>query len=501
MSLDLFEPKTNSFVEGLPRTDSPPPGVFDNFLYGTGMAAMRGFAKTGRAIDLLGSVGPIVQDKIAGNTEASDKYFKEHEEVFQKAVDYWTPKPNEVGIAGEVVGNLVSMLPQVMASPGMAVGSTLLDAAEDLTKAGVSSPKAISVGVTQALGLGAGIWLPILGQTAAQRILLGGAGFNVVQGVATRGISGEILEGTPAEHQYKAFDPTSLTLDVLLGAAFGTMAHLNPAQREQGAEVLGKIKAWAEGLKPSEIDALATLREAEHLNKDSMPGVPKSMEDIDAHVQSMREGLDQIIRDQPVELSNMPKAQFDTDPERVAQAVDQARFLSEEAVKLRDEYGFADPEHITSQARSIGESVTETETPLAKTSPPPPPGEVQPAGASAISGESNAVQIEGANESSVQRGAGAGNESPRTDMARRNSEAEGAAGKGQTQEKTILAKTAERLATERGEETITIGQDAEGNPVKQTVKQFLDGARAEVDQAKEDVSLFEMAASCLLKSL
>lgn len=321
MSFDLYSNEVTAHLDTLRPVTKAEPGAFDNFMSGAGRYAMQGFAKTGRAIDMLGAVGPIAQDKIMGTgTEAQDRYFKEHDDVFGSAVDYWTPKPNEVGVAGEVVGQMLGFIPQVIASPGLAIGSTQLSTGEDLVKAGVSSDKAQAVGAVQAAGLGLGIWVPILGKTLTQRVLLGGAGFNVVQGAATRGASEAILKGTPAEGQYQAFDPTQLTLDTLMGAAFGGLAHVMPGMRAEGEAWQKRLSDWGQKLKPSEVDALLTLRQAQHLNADSMPGKPVDVQDYSAHVDRMRQAIDQLAQDKPVSVEDMPAPKFEPDPARTADA-------------------------------------------------------------------------------------------------------------------------------------------------------------------------------------
>jgi hypothetical protein len=60
-----------------------------------------------------------------------------------------------------------------------------------------------------------------------------------------------------------------------------------------------------------------------------------------------------------------------------------------------------------------------------------------------------------------------------------------------------LREAATRLVEERPEQLISVGQDADGNPVTKTMRQYLDDALAEAAQAREDVSLIEAAASCL----
>lgn len=319
MALDFYSDEIIENLAKLKPVQDVEPGVFENFVSGTGRTIMQGFAEAGRAVSMAGSVPYVLADKITGGTVMSDRYFASHDEIFHSAVDRWTPKPNEVGVAGQVAGKLLSMLPMIMAGPGgvtTALAATSLGTAEDLVRknSDVSAAQAVLVGSAQAAGLATGIWMPVLGQNLAQRVLLGGAGFNVVQGVATREISSQILSGTKAAKEFEAFDLKALTIDVLLGLAFGGIAHYVPGQRQQGAEAWGKIAEWAKNLKPSEIDALLVLREGQHINSDSLPGKPATPADVSAHVDRVRMAIDQLASDRPVNVESI-KVQGGTNAE------------------------------------------------------------------------------------------------------------------------------------------------------------------------------------------
>ncbi len=335
MSLDLFQQEGNERLTALPPVQNVDPGMFDGFVRGTGLATMKGFAKAARAVDLLGAIGPITQDAFTGGTEAQDKYFAEHDAIFGRAVDYWTPRSNEIGMAGEVMGGLMSVLPQVIVSPGLAVATTQLGTAEDLANVGVTTGKAQAVGAVQGLTLGTGIWMPILGKNLWQRAVIGGAGFNLVQGTGARAASGAILEGTPAADMFKAFDGEAMTLDVLMGLAFGGLVHYSPAQRAQGAKAWDSIEAWAKNLKPSDKAAIATLRDGQHLNLDSTPGKPVSDVDIEAHVNRMRAAIDQIATDQPVAVEDIRVPRRTAD---IAEAPAEVRAMFEKEQQLRQEW-------------------------------------------------------------------------------------------------------------------------------------------------------------------
>lgn len=320
MSLDLYQDETRERLASLRPVSTPEVGAFDNFVVGSAKMTMRGFASAASGIDIAGGALASIQDKIMGTgNQAQDLYFKEHEDVLGSAVDYWTPRPNEVGAASEVVGGLLSTLPLVILSPAAAIAGTQLGTAEDLSKKGVSSEKAQGVGAVQGAGLGLGIWMPILGQNGWQRVLIGGAGYNAAQGVVMRGASGAILEGTPAADEFKAFDGKALTLDVLMGMAFGSLAHLSPSQRQQGAQYWDRLTKWAESLDPSQVDSIAALRQSQHMNVDSVPGKLEGVTDIEAHTQRLKAAIDQLSKGEPVAVDDLRMPLFGEDAKRIAQ--------------------------------------------------------------------------------------------------------------------------------------------------------------------------------------
>lgn len=441
MSADLFQREIEERLSQLPGTQAIEPGVLDNFLRGTGTAAMQTFAKAGRAAS-MGVGGALALVDRAGEmhplgpgTSLADRYFKMHDEVFGSAVDYWTPRSNDIGVAGQVVGQLLATLPMVIASPAGTVAATGLGTAEDLARKGVDSTKATAVGLAQAAGLGLGIWLPVLGQNLAQRVLIGGAGFNVAQGVVTRGASEAILEGTPGAEDFKAFDGTALTLDLLLGMAFGGLVHLNPKARAQGAEYWDRIRAWTQGMAPSQIDALITLRAAQHLNADTVPGRLAEPQDLDAHVQRVRKAIDQLARDGRVEVEDMPAPRVEADAARMREMERNAAALVQEAERVAKAQGI------------------ETEGPQA-----PPSGGAEPPPPRGIAAE-------------------AGPARPEADP---------------------IVREVDQVVQELPDLEVRVGADTDGNPLKMKLRDYVADVRQEVEQTRSDAKLFEVAAACML---
>src|SRR4051812_11331939 len=99
MSLDLFQDETNNRLTELAPVQNVEPGMFDGFVRGTGMATMRGLATIPRAASMLMAPAAVALDALTpgGGTEAQDRYFAQHDAVFGRAVDYWTPNSTEIG--------------------------------------------------------------------------------------------------------------------------------------------------------------------------------------------------------------------------------------------------------------------------------------------------------------------------------------------------------------------------------------------------------------------
>lgn len=361
MSLDLFERETEERLARMTPLERPEPGAWDGFMRGSASFTMRGYAAAARGVSMAAAVGPILYDKITDGTEAQDRYFKDvHEATFDRAVDYWTPKPGEVGWAGQVTGTLLSLLPLVVASPTLAVATTQLSMAEDLIRKGVDPAKAQAVGAVYGTGIGLGILVPILGTTITQRMLLGGAGFNVAQGVSMRATAEQILKGTPAEGEFQPFGIHDLTLDVLLGLAFGGLAHISPAMRAQGEEFWSRVEAWRANLTPDQIAALAALRAAQHASADSLPGRPTTADAGEAHVARVRAAVEQLATDRPVSITDLPPPRFAPDPARATDAGRTLDDLRAEAERVRIEEGLPHPPDI---AAEYGHAILPPRTP------------------------------------------------------------------------------------------------------------------------------------------
>jgi hypothetical protein len=299
MSFDFFPNEQTATLLTAARHPSmtPEAGTWDNFASGAGQYAMRSLAEAGRAIDMAGAVFPIAYDAITGdsNNTERDKYFDEHNQVFNHAVDSWTPKPGEVGTAGQIAGQLAGGVLQAIVSPALLVGTAQLSTAEDLVRQGVDPGAANVVGDIAAIGSAIGIKLPFLGNTLASRVMTGAAG-NVVQGAAVAGASHAVLDAAGNKvqaAQYDAFDLKARVLDAMLGAAFGGLAHLD-------AKKAPKLTATDEA-------ALLVANQARHLEDTTLAGRPETAADLTAHTAAMRQAIDQVLRGELVNVDGIVK--------------------------------------------------------------------------------------------------------------------------------------------------------------------------------------------------
>lgn len=503
MSFELFPQETANYLSTFGATQFRDPGAFEGFAKGVGMSVMRGFAEAGRAVSMVGSVGAVLQDTNdygQRGTEAQDKYFKRHDEIFGRAVEYWTPKPREVGVAGDVVGQLLGTLPILIASPAALVAKTQLSTGESLVRQGIDVGKAQAVGAVQGAGLGLGVWLPIFGKTLAQRVIAGGIGANVVQGTATRAASAAILGGTSAADQFKTFDPVDITLDVLLGAAFGTIAHINPRMRAESAKVWDSIEAWGKRLQLSDVDALVTLKQAEHLNVESAPGRMATAEDISKHHAAMKQAIDDVLNDRPVNVDALVEgAKFLPDSERIAFSKAMVDELNAQAkgiveAEMMAQVAKIDAESTPGFLRSAEELVSLRKAAEAPTLHPDLEKAIEIARKPGFMRTAEEKVILDA----VMQGRAQDVISMPDAMTRTPEGGTVRMTEAQPTEVDPIRTAAEQFVADRPDVTLTIGRDQDGNPITVTAAKYLEDTRLDVELAAQDASLFEIAATCML---
>ena len=267
-----------------PAPTPDPPGMFHNFWSSAGNYAMRGMAEAGRALSMAGAVVPVVADKLIGSdnrsTSLTDRYFKAHDDYFGAAVDYWTPKPEEVGAAGQITGSLAAGIVQFLANPALVVGTSMLSTSEDLVRKGVPADAALVAGDVAGIATAAGIALPIFGKGLASRVATG-AGGNLATNIPQAAITQQIVTAAGKPELAQDFDPWDVrarTVDVLLGAVFGGKAHFDARVR----------------------DALMATNAARHIESASLPVRGANDAELTQAVDSTRLAIEQLSRGERV---------------------------------------------------------------------------------------------------------------------------------------------------------------------------------------------------------
>jgi hypothetical protein len=268
------------------------------FFRGTGTGAFSGVMRGGaKAADFLATVGrafspPAATDEEealrAHRNEAADQL---QQDLRQSAIDHWTPRPSEVGRAGQVLGGLGEVVLPLVAGggdPALLVGSQTLGAGKDLIDQGVDAKTAGGVAAAEGLATYGGLKVPIVGKTLLSRMASGAAG-NTLVGSASRAAEKSILESRG--YDGRAFEQSgeTLTTDFLTGLLFGGVHHaLSPAINPN--------------LKPSQVDAALTLRNANHFADATAPGAPRGTVSQAGHQSALEAAINQFSRGDTVDV-------------------------------------------------------------------------------------------------------------------------------------------------------------------------------------------------------
>lgn len=208
------------------------------------------------------------------------------------------PDPNEVGMAGQIIGELAAVIPRTIAGavvggiPGAAVAAGApagYSRTQTAMAEGVDPETATKLGAVEGVTMAAGAVLPaarfvgpVLGDAAIA------VGANVGLGIAHRGASAEILRANGYEAQaaqYEMLNKTALATDLVMGLAF-----------------FGVGRATYRRPTPDQVDAALTDRNAQHADIDTAPGLAVDAQSAVAHQDALAAAIASINRGEPVVL-------------------------------------------------------------------------------------------------------------------------------------------------------------------------------------------------------
>lgn len=288
---------------------SQPAGFFSGMGRGAVTGVGRLLADTQRTTGLaLGAVAGSFDILTGDAIKVQEKVFEHIVAPADKLSRYLAPKPEEIGMAGQLLHGLIKIGGEAVAfgAPGVLVNETVAGTMDALDK-GVDLQTAAKVGGVQGAAMTAGVIAPMtLGASGLGMNVLYGAGINLAQGVFQRGATSQIYENAGRHDlalQFKAMDGEAMAVDAILGAAFAGGGRALQLRGEKAkADAVAEYKAKiADLLKPEQIDAALVKNEQLKMERSGF-GLPADLASRDAHVENMRGAIDDLIEGRPVTM-------------------------------------------------------------------------------------------------------------------------------------------------------------------------------------------------------
>ena len=261
-----------------------------------GLGLMRGGAQTADALRMA-VAAPVVA---FGDDETQDAYFRQTDDVINSAVNYWSPDPDSTTVAGRAMGAVAeAVLPLMVGggNPAPLMASAQTRTSRSLLEKGVDATTARDVGMVDAVAVGAGFMIPMLGKTIARKLAFGAISSPLI-GASTAGVQSAALDeaGQPhAAEQYNPWDLEARGVDAALGFLFGGMAHVTGAHAPKlGMQGQGEIVAGA-------LDDILTYRGAQRWDRSTI-GDPTTLGPRNVHDANMRSAMKSMIRGEDVNV-------------------------------------------------------------------------------------------------------------------------------------------------------------------------------------------------------
>lgn len=300
-------PSNPAFFAGTGFDDDHPTGPLAPISIGIGRA-LSGLDIFGAGVARHALTGV---DELTGETTPPPQGIEEYLAGVQRhaleGMKAITPDPSTTGTAARVLTGLAEM--GTLAVAGGAVGGPLAGAAlvgsveartayEERVAAGVDPVTAAKLAGLTGVTSGAGVLLPGgIGSNLLTRLATGAAG-NVGFGMAARYGDHAILESAGYHDmaaQQKVLDGAQMLVDMVLGTAFGGLAHLHAE-----AERAGVPKAL--NARPEAVDAALTANLALADRRQS-PGVPVNPDAANLHQAATEKAISDLLSGEPVDVS------------------------------------------------------------------------------------------------------------------------------------------------------------------------------------------------------
>jgi hypothetical protein len=295
-------------------------GWFDNFFPAVGTSIVGGAAAVTRTFDRI-AADSAMQDMqlslIANNNFLPDE-FRQYatvpkpvaplDEELKRVQDWAKIDPRETGPVGQAVGSVAHGLTVFGLSSllgGSVAGTMLTGATEGMTAyeeakaSGLDDATAMRVATASGIFSAAGTRLSFgaFGDTLLSKMLIGG-GVNTGFGYAQRAITSAVLQDAGYKEmaeQYRPLDRGSLVADYILGAAFGGWEHF--WHRGQGSRTPAETR-------PNQTmvdEALETRRQ--DMQARGAAGIPTTPETAALDQELQDRALGNLLRGEPNEIT------------------------------------------------------------------------------------------------------------------------------------------------------------------------------------------------------
>lgn len=308
-----------------------------------GVAAAKGAAMVAAALTPWGNEDDpqafLASDHILPRKE---DFFSFIEGPLARAEKYWSPDPQSVGLAEQIIGGVAELPLMLSAGPQGMVAFSTMGTGAGLVQQGVDPTTATTAALLSGTTLGAMMMLPAAGKTLQQTAGIVAA--QPVLGVAQRQAEKSLLDARGYDEQAAGIDPidpAALITDTTLGAVFGAygwyghkleadVRDVNKNILERGEKIAAELRQKLPVELVDGLDVMAVYRKI----LDANPFNRGARSDIERHIAVMEKAGEDLAAGRPVDVAELVKL---TEPVPRTYTAERLRGDLKDAIGLSEE--------------------------------------------------------------------------------------------------------------------------------------------------------------------
>jgi hypothetical protein len=280
-------------------------GPMYRVLEAAGSGAAKGEAMLGGMMHVATGAGPI---QVPGMEEPKEDLWANAADAVsadaKQRVQAMTPNAATTGTALSLIHNLVSggtemavggLLGGPLGAAAVVGGSEGHERYQQLKDQGVNEGTAKASGALAGVTAGVGALMPAgIGESLLSKVVTGAVG-NTAFGGINRYADHKILDAAGYHEmadQQRVFDGTQVLTDLILGGAFGALAHYHSSAE-------AKALKDAPGATDAALTANLALRD-----RQTAPGIAADPEAANAHQEALEKAITDMLSDKPVDVSD-----------------------------------------------------------------------------------------------------------------------------------------------------------------------------------------------------